>query len=158
MKELIFLKIGRKMWLNNLLIVIFTAVILIMATIIFERENLFNLPRNNPVIFVAMCFFYPVFSAYSQEIIYRTFLYHRYGILFNKRILFILASSISFSFVHIVYYSGVSMVLTFIMGAYLAFVYWQTRSVLFSAILHGIFGILVFAVGLGQYFWLDMPV
>jgi membrane protease YdiL (CAAX protease family) len=59
---------------------------------------------------------------------------------------------------HIVYYNPLSMVLTLIGGLYFAFVYIQTRSVLFSSVLHGCMGTIVFAVGLGQYFWLDMPV
>ena len=70
---------------------------------------------------------------------------------------FVLASGISFSFLHIVYYDPVSMILTFVGGIYFAMVYQQTRSVLFSALMHGVTGMMVFAVGLGQYFWLDMP-
>jgi hypothetical protein len=50
------------------------------------------------------------------------------------------------------------MILTFIGGLYFAQVYRHTRSVLFTSVLHGIFGIMIFGVGLGQYFWLDMPV
>lgn len=46
---------------------------------------------------------------------------------------------------------------TFIGGVYLAGIYWQTRSVLFTTLLHGVLGIMVFGVGLGQYFWLDIP-
>ena len=68
----------------------------------------------------------------------------------------IVASGISFSFVHILYYSPMSIILTLIGGIYLALVYQRTGSVLYTAILHGIFGILIFSVGLGEYFWLEM--
>jgi len=156
--ELLFINIKRKKLAGNIIVVLITAIVLITGTLLFEKENLFNLPRKHPGIFILICFFYPVFSAYAQEIIYKTFIFWRYRLIFSNRMTFILASSISFSFLHIVYYSPVSMVLTFVAGLYLAHVYLQTRSVLFTAILHGIFGILVFAVGLGQYFWLDMPV
>ena len=124
----------------------------------FDRENLFDLPRANPLIFLAMLIFYPVFSAYGQEIIYRTFLFRRYGSLFGKDWMTVLASGLSFSFLHIVYYDPVSMILTFIGGIYFARVYLETRSVLFTATLHGVLGILIFGLGLGRYFWLDMPV
>ena len=50
------------------------------------------------------------------------------------------------------------MIITFIGGLYFARIYYQTRSVLFTAVMHGIMGIIIFAVGLGRYFWLDMPV
>jgi membrane protease YdiL (CAAX protease family) len=126
--------------------------------LIFERESLFNLPRANPWIFLAMCFFYPLFSAFGQEIIYRTFLFRRYSRLFPGKWTFILASGVTFSFLHIVYYDPVSMILTFIGGLYFARVYYETRSVLFSSVLHGILGIIVFGVGLGHYFWLDIPI
>ncbi len=49
-------------------------------------------------------------------------------------------------------------VLVFIGGVYFARVYQQTRSVLFTSVLHGLMGIIIFGVGLGQYFWLDIPV
>ncbi len=123
----------------------------------FERENLFNLIRNSPYIFLAMSFFYPVFSAYGQEVIYRTFLRHRYRVLFPNDWHFILVSGITFSFLHIVYYSPVSMIVTFIGGLFFAKVYLDTRSVLYVAFLHGAMGLIIFLVGMGQYFWLDMP-
>jgi membrane protease YdiL (CAAX protease family) len=104
-----------------------------------------------------MCLFYPVFSAFGQEVIYRTYLFRRYTALFGRDGFTILASGISFSFLHIVYYDPVSMILTFVGGLYFARVYQQTRSVLFTAVLHGFMGIVVFGVGLGRYFWLDMP-
>lgn len=157
-RELVNIKISRKEWLVNIMILLIAGILLLTATLIFSKATLFNLPRKNPVIFLAVSLFYPVFSAYPQEIIYRTFLFHRYSLLFSSRLSFILASSITFSFVHIVYYSPVSIILTLFLGIYLASVYWRTKSVLFTAILHGILGIMVFAMGLGQYFWLDMPV
>jgi len=123
----------------------------------FEREKLFNLPRTHPWIFVAMCVFYPVFSAFGQEIIYRTFLFRRYRRIFPREWHFVLASGLTFSFLHIVYYNPVSMILTFVGGVYLAKIYLKTRSVLFTSALHGVLGIMVFGVGLGQNFWLDMP-
>lgn len=143
---------------RNGAILLVCGLLMLAYVILFENEKLFNLPRTNPWIFIAMCLFYPVFSAFGQEVIYRTFLFRRYRGLFQKEWQFVLASGITFSFVHIVYYDPVSMILTFIGGLYLARVYLQSRSVLFSAVLHGILGIMVFGVGLGQYFWLDMPV
>ncbi len=143
---------------NNGLIILFCALLMFCYVYFFDRENLFNMPRANIWIYVAMCVFYPVFSAFGQEIIYRTFLFRRYSRLLGKSWQFVLASAVTFSFVHIVYYNPVSMILTFIGGLYCARVYQQTGSVLFSAVLLGIFGILFFGVGLGQYFWLDMPV
>ena len=157
-KELFRWQIPARLLWRHGLIVLATFTVLLGIVFIFQREQLFNLIRSHPGIFVALCIFYPVFSAFGQEIIYRTFLFKRFRILFPKEWQFTLVSGITFSFMHIVYYDPVSMIITFIGGLYFAQVYVWTRSVLFSAVLHGCMGMVVFAVGLGQYFWLDMPV
>jgi len=156
-RELFIWNISRSVLIRNLFILVICFLLMLGYVVLFERENLFNLPRAHPWIFVAMCLFYPLFSAFGQEVIYRTFLFRRYGQLFPRDRHFVLASGITFSFLHIVYYDPVSMILTLAGGLYLARIYQQTRSVLFTAVLHGLLGIMVFGVGLGQYFWLDMP-
>ena len=86
--------------------------------------------------------------------LYRVF--RRYNSLFKNKWILVLVSAMAFSFVHIVYYSPVSLILTLIAGLYLAYIYEKTGSVLFTSILHGLLGIIIFTVGLGQYFRLDM--
>ena len=156
--ELIRWSIPRKTIVAHAGIILIAALLMLGYVLLFERENLFNLPRTNIWIYLGLCLFYPVFSAYGQEIIYRTFLKNRYAAILPKAWHFVLASAITFSYMHMVYYNPISLILTFIGGLYFARVYWQTRSVLFTSVLHGIFGIILFGVGLGQYFWLDMPV
>jgi len=48
------------------------------------------------------------------------------------------------------------MILTLIAGIYLAWIYRETKSVMFAAILHSLLGLLVFTIGLGEYFMLNM--
>jgi membrane protease YdiL (CAAX protease family) len=156
-RELFRWRISKSTLIRNGIIILLCLILMLGYVGLFERENLFNLPRANPWIYLAMCIFYPVFSAFGQEIIYRTFLFRRYQDLFRKEWVVMLASGITFSFLHIVYYDPVSMILTFIGGLYFARVYVLTRSVLFTSVLHGLTGIIVFGVGLGQYFWLDIP-
>ncbi len=157
-KELFRWGISRPTLVKNGLILLACTLLTLGYVYFFDRANLFNLPRANPWIFVAMCLFYPVFSAFGQEIIYRTFLYKRYSRIFPRSWHFVLASGITFSFLHVVYYDPVSMILTFSGGLYFARVYQLTRSVLYTSVLHGMFGMMIFGVGMGQYFWLDMPV
>ena len=157
-KELVRWNVSHRILVINSLVVLVSAMLILGYVFFFERENLFNLPRTHPGIFLAICVFYPVFSAYGQEIIYRTFLSKRYSRILPKKWHFVAASAVTFSFLHIVYYNPLSMILTLIGGLYLARVYQQTGSVLFTSVLHGIYGIIFFGVGMGQYFWLDMPV
>lgn len=157
-KELISWSVPMKTLYGSALVILLSGLLMLGYLWICDRENLFNLPRANIWIFLAMCIFYPVFSAYGQEIIYRTFLRKRYLHIFPKGWHFVLVSAISFSFLHIVFYNPLSMILTFIGGLYFARMYLVTGSVLYTSVLHGIFGIMIFGVGLGQYFWLDMPI
>jgi membrane protease YdiL (CAAX protease family) len=156
-KELVRWNISGRVLVQHAAIVLLCLVLMLGYVFFFKRDQLFDLPRAHPLIFLAMCIFYPVFSAFGQEVIYRTFLFRRFGSLFKKPWLTVLASGLTFSFLHIVYYDPVSMILTCAGGIYFARVYQQTRSVLFSAVLHGVLGVVVFGVGLGRYFWLDMP-
>jgi len=155
-RDLIRLGISKSEWTKQGAVVIVTAIIFVVYVLLFEPQNLFNLPKGNPAIWIAMFFFYPIFSAYGQEVVYRKFIFMRYKPLFSKKWMMILASGITFSFVHIVYFSVLSLVLTFLGGIYLAIVYDKTKSVMFTSILHGIMGFLIFTVGLGQHFWVDM--
>ncbi len=156
-RELIRWGIPRKVLVKNGFIVLCSLLLMLAFMLFFDRGHLFDLPRSHPWIFLALCLFYPVFSAFGQEVIYRTFLFRRYGALFGAEWLTILFSGLAFSFLHIVYYDPVSMILTFMGGIWFARVYQQTRSVLYTAVLHGFMGILIFGIGLGRYFWLDMP-
>jgi membrane protease YdiL (CAAX protease family) len=156
-KELFRWSVPRRMLTMNGLIIVIGALLTGGYVFLFDRENLFNLPRAHPWIYLALCIFYPVFSASGQEIIYRTFLIKLYSRILPNEWHFVLASAVTFSFVHIVYYNPISLILSFIGGLYFARVYQLTGSVLFTSVLHGIFGILFFGIGLGQYFWLDMP-
>ena len=156
--ELIRWGVSRKMLYTNAILIVLAALLMLGYVFFFEPENLFNLPRANIWLYLGLCLFYPVFSAFGQEIIYRTFLSRRYSRILPRGWQFVVASALTFSFMHIVFYNPLAMILTFIGGIYFAVNYRITRSVLFTSILHGIFGIVMFGVGLGQYFWLDMPV
>jgi len=155
-RELIAFQIPRKRLWRNGLLVFLISVALLSGVLLFDPGDLFNLPRGNPRIWIFLLIFYPLFSAYGQEIIYRTFLFHRYRMLFGSDLGLILASGIAFSFVHIIYFSWISIILTLLAGLYFAYEYSKTRSVLFTSLLHGFLGDVVFTVGLGQFFWLDM--
>ena len=155
-RELVILGISRRQLARDGIILLACAACLTGIVLVWTPGKFLNLPRGNPLIWLAICTFYPVFSAYPQEIIYRTYIFRRYRGLFRGKWLLISASGISFSFVHILYYHPISMILTLIAGIYLASTYSRTRSVLYSAILHAVLGVIVFTVGMGEYFWLDM--
>ncbi len=155
-KSLIHWNISQKMVALNAIIIILVAFSLFLYVWFFERENLFNLVRKNIRLYLLICITYPLFSASIQELIYRTFIFSRYASLFQNKYFLILASSLAFSFVHIIYYSLISLVFTFLAGLYLSWLYEKTKSMLYTTIVHGFLGNLIFTIGLGQHFWLNM--
>lgn len=156
LKDLIKLNIPKQDWLKHLGLVALAWLSLLAYTWLVEPENVFNLPKKNLRVWLIIITLYPLFSAYGQEVIFRLFMHLRYRPLLGDRHVFIIASATLFSFAHVIYYSPLSIILTFIAGVYLAWVYLRTRSVLFVGILHGLLGNAVFTVGLGQHFWVDI--
>jgi membrane protease YdiL (CAAX protease family) len=155
-RELVAFRISRAQLVHDGITILICGILLLAVVLIWIPDKLLNLPRGNPMIWLAMSLFYPVFSAYPQEIIFRTYIFRRYRRIFPANWMVITASGIMFSFAHILYYHPISMILTLVGGLYLANVYRRTGSVLYAAIIHGILGMLVYTVGLGEFFWLEM--
>ncbi|MFD4640633.1 CPBP family intramembrane glutamic endopeptidase [Lentzea sp. NPDC058436] len=114
-------------------------------------DRLFELPKEQPLLWLAVMVFYPLLSVYPQELVFRAFLFERYGPAFGTWT--VAASAAAFGFVHIVFGSWVSVVLSAAGGWLFATRYRRTRSLLAASVEHALYGVLVFTVGLGQYFF-----
>lgn len=123
------------------------------AVAALRRDRLFELPRRNPWLWLAVMVLYPVLSVYPQELVYRSFLFHRYAPVFGDGLGLVAASAAAFGYVHIVFGSWVSVVLSGAGGWIFALRYLQTNSLFTASVEHSVYGILVFTVGLGQYFY-----
>jgi membrane protease YdiL (CAAX protease family) len=120
----------------------------------FQPTQFLTFPRNRPVFWAAVMVLYPLFSAFPQELIYRTFFVHRYGPLFGaRRWLAIAINGALFGFAHIMFGNGVSIVLSGLLGLLLAYRYIHARSFWAVWIEHSLYGQLIFTVGLGRYFF-----
>lgn len=64
----------------------------------------------------------------------------------------ILASTIAFSYLHIMYNNYESVILTLVGGYFFSRSYEVTRSLLLVTFEHSLYGILVFTLGLGGFF------
>ncbi|TSA24902.1 MAG: hypothetical protein D4R67_11065 [Bacteroidetes bacterium] len=100
-RELIAWNISRKLLVKNGILVMVISLLLLGSVLLFDPENLFNLPRGNLMIWI-------------------------------------------------------SIILTLLAGLYFAYEYSRTKSVLFTSVLHGVLGDVIFTVGLGHHFWVDM--
>ncbi len=128
------------------------------ATVWWITQNhpgwLLEFPRNRPETYKRIMLLYPLFSVAAQELVYRTFYFHRYGPLFgNQWWLAILVNAVLFGFAHVVVGSTFAIVSTGIGGLVLAARYAATRSYWAVFLEHTLWGWLVFTVGLGRFFF-----
>lgn len=113
-----------------------------------------NFPLQRPQTWERIMLLYPLLSVPVQELVYRTFFFHRYGPLFgSERGALILANGILFGFAHIVFGNDVAIFGSMVIGTLLAYRYEATRSFWAVWLEHTLWGWLVFTVGLGHFFF-----
>ncbi|MCB0345807.1 MAG: CPBP family intramembrane metalloprotease [Bdellovibrionales bacterium] len=132
---------------------LFCAALMVLGTYLIYPELLFAMLRTRPGIWLAVIVFYPILSVLPQELVYRTFIFHRYRKLFPSDRLRIVASGLAFGFVHLLYGNWVAVVLSTIGGFIFAYTYASYRSLFLVSLEHALYGQLVFTVGLGQFFY-----
>ena len=131
---------------------IFVAIALYILVLIWQPGLLFNLPPRYGKHIVLLIILYPVFSVLPQELIYRAFFFQRYSELFpNKNILFIM-SIISFSYLHIIYYNPIAVILTFIGGYFFGRTYSESGSLLLTIIEHTLIWLFNFPIRIRNLF------
>lgn len=118
-----------------------------------EPERFLAFPKGNTQLWVMVMIFYPVFSVYPQEIIFRTFLFHRYRVLFPNVQVMIVVSGLTFGLAHLFFANWVAPVMTTIGGILFAKTYARSESTLQASIEHGFWGDFIFTIGLGWYFY-----
>lgn len=115
-------------------------------------------PNRAPDTWSRIMLLYPLASVAVQELVYRTFFFHRYGPLFgNQRVVAVVLNGALFGFGHIVIGTWFAIIGTCITGTLFAVRYAVTRSYWAVFIEHTLWGWLVFTVGLGHYFFTGVP-
>ena len=129
------------------------AVVGIAAVALIRPDHLFDLPRTQPWLWLAVAIFYPLLSVYPQELLFRAFLLHRYAPAFGTGWPAAAASAVAFGFAHIIFGSIWSVLLTLAGGWLFARRFQQTRSLLVASVEHSLYGVLAFTIGLGDLFY-----
>lgn len=129
------------------------AIITMIAVYIFSRDYFFILPRERMNLWLLILVFYPIWSAYPQELIYRGWFFHRYRDLVKKEWVFIGLNAALFSFSHIIFNNWLAIILTFIGGIMFAYTYKRSNSIMVVFIEHMLYGNWIFTVGIGEYFY-----
>ena len=115
-------------------------------------ETFLDFPRQQPVLWAFVMIAYPVFSVYAQELLWRTFFFHRYAPILSDRFLWV-ASGLLFGFMHVVFRHWIAVAATLVGGFFFAWSYRRHRSLAAVCVEHALFGCLLFTIGLGTYFY-----
>ena len=110
-------------------------ILLGLAVRIFAPEFLFSLARRQPLFWALIMLLYPLLSVCPQEFLYRAFFFQRYQPLFGSGRGMIAASSLAFSFVHIIFGNWLAVGLCCLGGLLFSLTYQRSGSLL--ARLHG---------------------
>lgn len=116
-----------------------------------KPELLFFLPSQKTEFWLLTLAVYPVFSVLPQELIFRTFFFHRYKKIMPSKTWRLGMSSSSFAFAHLIYGNWVAVALSAVAGVVLGYRYIQTRSTLVVVIEHAVWGCFLFTLGIGVF-------
>ncbi len=129
------------------------AICLGLYAVLAESENIMAILRHKPVLWALIMITYPVLSVVPQEIIFRTFFFHRYGPLFVNKKVIVVTNAALFAFAHILFKNWVAVIGAFVAGLLWATTYLGSRSLLVVSMEHALYGDLVFTLGIGHYFY-----
>lgn len=123
-----------------------------MAT--YHPRLYLEFPTRRFDVWLRVMILYPLMSVIVQELVFRTFFFHRYGPLFGGAILPAVAvNGAAFGYAHIVMGNWFAIWTTGLLGVLLAWRYATTRSFWAVSLEHALWGGLVFTVGLGRWYF-----
>jgi membrane protease YdiL (CAAX protease family) len=117
---------------------------------IMNQENWFSLPRNSFNDWLMLLLLYPILSVMPQELIFRTYFFHRYKRIMPSKTVRIIVSASVFALAHIVYANVLAVLLAFLGGLLFSYTYAQSRSTFVCVIEHSLWGLWMFTLGLGN--------
>ncbi len=127
------------------------ASLLFLYALLWKPYLLFATPYRGSSMWAFVFLFYPLLSVYPQGIIYRAFLFHRYGALFPSNDERVFVSAVAFAYVHITYANLAIVLITLFGGILFARTYARSRSLVISGMEHSLYGNFLFIVGLWKY-------
>ena len=117
---------------------------------IMNQENWCSLPRNSFNDWLMLLLLYPILSVMPQELIFRTYFFHRYKRIMPSKTVRIIVSASVFALAHIVYANVLAVLLAFLGGLLFSYTYAQSRSTFVCVIEHSLWGLWMFTLGLGD--------
>lgn len=135
-----------------LIIYVLSCLMVSFGIYLYDEKLLFIYVREIPLVWMLLMIIYSLFFVYPQELVYRTFFFHRYKKIFPNHLMMIGASAIVFSYMHIVFQNVVAIGLTLAGGMLFAKTYYESKSTFAASLEHALYGCFVFTAGLHSYF------
>ncbi|MBU4565965.1 MAG: CPBP family intramembrane metalloprotease [Desulfarculus sp.] len=111
------------------------------------------MPSTHPQGWLLLLLLYPILAAYPQEVVFRGFFFQRYRPLFPDPRVMILASGVSFGLAHVFYGNWVAPVIAGLGGLLFGYRYLRSKSLVAVGMEHGLWGNLLYTLGLGWFFY-----
>ncbi len=144
----------RKAFFKGLAIRVMAAgIIFIMWIAWMDPGMFFNFPRQRPVLFAIVSVGYPVLSVTFQEVLFRVYFLRRYQRIFERPMTLIVMNGIIFGWAHIFFTSNWALFYSTIGGAVLMYQYYRYRCFAFIWLEHSLYGLMIFTLGGGMYFY-----
>lgn len=125
---------------------------LVVLTLILLPERLLFLPLEQPQYWLLLLLLYPILSVIPQELVFRTYFFHRYKKLFKNKSHRAVLGSVSFGLAHFIYGNWIAVMLSFFASLIFSFRFIESKSTAIVVIEHSLMGLLIFTLGLGYYF------
>ncbi|AXC51006.1 CPBP family intramembrane metalloprotease [Paracoccus suum] len=119
---------------------------------VLRPAALFSLLRTQPAFMALIWLLYPFLSALPQELVFRALFFHRYRALLPRGPAMLWINAAIFSLAHLMYWSPVVLAMTLVGGFLFARAY-LSRGFPAAWVLHAVAGNVIFAVGLGAWFY-----
>lgn len=132
---------------------ILSCAVLAAFTLWYAPERFLSLPRHSPEFIPGFLLFYSVFSALPQEFLFCVFFFRRYRPYFGDGRWMVVASALIFTYAHMLYLNPIAPTFSFFGGIIFALTYLKTRSLVLVTLEHSLYGMALFVVGLGRYFY-----
>lgn len=127
------------------------ALVMSLSVYWFAPDLLFSWPVENPELWLTTLFIYPLVSVLPQELIFRTYFFHRYKPVLPTHLGRWGVSTFLFGFAHLVYGNWIAVILSWFGGGLFGYRYLKTRSTLLVVAEHTLWGSFIFTVGFGSY-------
>lgn len=130
-----------------------TVLIVLGTEMLAFPEGAPGLARGNPLLLLSILLLYPLLSALPQEIVFRALFFRRYGPILPGPRAAIVINAACFSLAHLMYWSLIVTILTFLGGIVFAWGYELRRNFPLAVVLHAVAGWILFTGGLGMLFY-----